>query len=587
MSPNIGRDGLKALGMLNSEEIAIASDPDIAQSEKHLPQPDHPPIIFGTGLSSRASIAALLKYGSIGSYELFALPQRVEAVRASLSPIATSVCPQKRITVHDHRVLLRNFDDLNIEAWYDAHADIWRSAYVRSNFSTRLYPIAGTIHTISYQSLLRKFYPSILLSETYPCDSIVCTSIAARNAFLNLLEKTALDLREEYHVELAYHGRLDVIPLGVDTQVFRPRDKPKARRALDLPEDRCIILCVGRLSISDKMDLFPLLHVFRECLQSRGRRDLLLVIAGTDRGGNLSSLEAEIRHLGIEEHVRIFLSPSSTAWLYSAADVFVSLSDNLQESFGNTILEALASGVPSIVSDWDGYRDTVEHGATGFRVATAWSCHDDDLALIAPLSNDNCAFDHTSVAQSVVVDIDSLKASLGALINNTSLRNEMSFRCRKRAEQLYSWPVIVQQYEALWHSLRMGIDRITFQPKRRARYAQPRFFKAFSGYPTHVLTGQSRIRITDAGQAALENRNSVPVHHLARKMGALDEKIVQEALEVLMDVPKDLSTHTQLGTSLNQIASAIPSARNHHPHSVIRHLQWLIKYGYAKVINGE
>mgnify|MGYP001333871824 CR=1 FL=1 len=44
------------------------------------------------------------------------------------------------------------------------------------------------------------------------------------------------------------------------------------------------------------------------------------------------------------------------AW--QGADVFVSLSDNIQETFGLAPVEAMASGLPVVVSDWDGYKDT-------------------------------------------------------------------------------------------------------------------------------------------------------------------------------------------------------------------------------------
>ena len=56
------------------------------------------------------------------------------------------------------------------------------------------------------------------------------------------------------------------------------------------------------------------------------------------------------------------------AW--AASDLFVSLSDNLQETFGITPVEAMAAGLPVVVSDWDGYKDTVVEGVTGYRVPT-------------------------------------------------------------------------------------------------------------------------------------------------------------------------------------------------------------------------
>ena len=56
--------------------------------------------------------------------------------------------------------------------------------------------------------------------------------------------------------------------------------------------------------------------------------------------------------------------------IWSAPDIFVSLVDNVQETFGLTPLEAMAAGLPVVASDWDGYRETVRHGVDGFLVPT-------------------------------------------------------------------------------------------------------------------------------------------------------------------------------------------------------------------------
>ena len=56
--------------------------------------------------------------------------------------------------------------------------------------------------------------------------------------------------------------------------------------------------------------------------------------------------------------------------LWAAGDIFLSLVDNVQESFGLTPIEAMAAGLPRVLSDWDGYRDSVTHGEDGFLVPT-------------------------------------------------------------------------------------------------------------------------------------------------------------------------------------------------------------------------
>ena len=54
----------------------------------------------------------------------------------------------------------------------------------------------------------------------------------------------------------------------------------------------------------------------------------------------------------------------------AASDTFLSLVDCLQETFGLTPIEAMASRLPVVASDWNGYRDTVVEGRTGFRIPT-------------------------------------------------------------------------------------------------------------------------------------------------------------------------------------------------------------------------
>jgi len=62
------------------------------------------------------------------------------------------------------------------------------------------------------------------------------------------------------------------------------------------------------------------------------------------------------------------LDPEARTTIWYAADIFTSLTDNIQESFGLTPIEAMAAGLPVIVSDWDGYRDTVRDGIDGYIV---------------------------------------------------------------------------------------------------------------------------------------------------------------------------------------------------------------------------
>ena len=112
------------------------------------------------------------------------------------------------------------------------------------------------------------------------------------------------------------------------------------------------------------------------------------------------------------------------AW--AAADIFCSLSDNVQETFGIVPLEAMAAGLPQIVSDWDGYKDTVREGVDGFRIPT--------ISPRAGLGGD-LAFQHATDTDSydmycgnnsslVSVNESALTNAFTELITSSSLRKE-------------------------------------------------------------------------------------------------------------------------------------------------------------------
>src|SRR6266853_413012 len=150
-------------------------------------------------------------------------------------------------------------------------------------------------------------------------------------------------------------------------------------------------------------------------------------------------------------------------FLYSAADVFVSPVDNVQETFGISILEASACGLPVVASDWSGYRDSVIHGATGFLVPTYW---DEDfislLSVSAPLRN-QVKTTHL-MAQHTVVEVEALTRYLRLLVADRELRRNMGAKGRERILREYCWPQIISRYLQMWNS---QWDELRTQPAQR------------------------------------------------------------------------------------------------------------------------
>lgn len=140
---------------------------------------------------------------------------------------------------------------------------------------------------------------------------------------------------------------------GVDTELFTP--ERRTRRAND---GRLVLGYVGRLSIEKNVAL--LARVERE-LAARGVRGVEFVIAG--HGGE----EAALRRALVRARFAGVLRGDALATAYADMDLLVFPSHT--DTFGNVVLEALASGVPAVVTPDGGPKYIVADGVTGFVAA--------------------------------------------------------------------------------------------------------------------------------------------------------------------------------------------------------------------------
>jgi D-inositol-3-phosphate glycosyltransferase len=311
-------------------------------------------------------------------------------------------------------------------------------------------PTSGFIHSLNY---LPAFDETCLelMQPFRPGDVIFTSSLAGDSAFHKRMQFVSENMRRAGWGRSGGFPTSRVSPLAIATnKTGDPQcELRRAGRAkIGSSPEEVILLFFGRLSATSKADLVPLLLAARE--MRRLGDPVTLVIAGDDDLSLYSSrLETLIREWGLGAFVKQFSSPGSTtkSQLFAAADVFVAPSDSLQETFGLTLLEAMANSLPIVASDWSGYRDIVIHGETGFLVPTLAPDYESTSRALN-------SYGHMSsedfLARTTVVDVPSLLLFLRRLAASVNLRNQMGTAGRLRFEAEYTWKQAIHRFEAIW-----------------------------------------------------------------------------------------------------------------------------------------
>lgn len=150
-----------------------------------------------------------------------------------------------------------------------------------------------------------------------------------------------------------------VIPNGVDTSFFQGSSKVKIirRKQLSLPADARIVVCVARLIETKRHDF--LLDAWKMVIENESNGLLILLGDGPLR----SELLKKISKLHLEERVLLMGEVSNVRDYLQASDVFVLPS--ISEGMSNALLEAMACGLPVIVTHAKGNQEVITDQKSG------------------------------------------------------------------------------------------------------------------------------------------------------------------------------------------------------------------------------
>jgi glycosyltransferase involved in cell wall biosynthesis len=202
-----------------------------------------------------------------------------------------------------------------------------------------------------------------------------------------------------------------VIPNGLDTDAYAPRDRRFARETLGIPPEAKVLLFISQHTLRWKGKGFDLLL---EMLRRMNRpRNLHLVTLGQD-----CTFDIPVPH----RHIGHLFDDRVLSMVYSAADLFITPS--LQDNFPNVALEAISCGTPVVGFEVGGIPEIVRNNQTG---------------EVVPVG-----------------DVDALGGAVERLLGDDAGRQEFSRRCREVAVREFSNVLQGERYLKLYREMLAG-----------------------------------------------------------------------------------------------------------------------------------
>lgn len=415
-------------------------------------------------------------------------------------------------------------------------------AKYRACFGHSLWSLCGITHTTASLGAIKSI-SDMLVAPVYPWDALVCTSQAVKNNVMRLLDSQSSYLSNRLGPIRSPIPQLPVIPLGVEADRFliSAESRISFRREFDIADDDVVVLYVGRLSFHAKAHPLAMYQAIKHA-SSQANCNVVLLECGwfaNDATRNAFSRASSyvcpsikvVRLDGRDQELM------KKAW--SMADIFCSLADNIQETYGITPVEAMASGLPVVVSDWNGYRDTVVNGLTGFCIPTTMPPPGAgiDLAANHVLGIDSYDLYLAKTSLTVAVDVRAASRAFESLFSSSDLRRRMGAEGLRRVQAFYDWKVVIPQYEELWVELRSrrlaSSDKLSDVPSSPDRLDP---YYSFASYPSQkLLPSTFLVSSCDAKDAFSDLNSLLSLELVPVDLVGVPESVLREMLGFFVD----------------------------------------------------
>ena len=381
--------------------------------------------------------------------------------------------------------------------------DLGAYTWSRGRMKQKAYSLCGITHTLATPRIAQGLV-DLLAAPVESWDAIICASQAAKSVINEQFDAAETYFTEKFGVERVTRPQLPVIPLGVKANKFasNPNTRKKWHQVYHIPSEATVVLSMGGLSVYEKMHPVPLFLALQQAAQ-RTQNPVVLLMAGwfaDDEEERQHRVAAEKLAPLVTVHFPDGRDAEVRDGIWSAADIFALPVDNIQETFGLAPVEAMAAGLPVVCSDWNGFKDTVEHGVSGYRIRTLMSRSGTGEPIARRLEHGTDSYLHYlgSVQQRTVVDVREMAQAFTRLIDDPNLRRQMGQAGRARTRRLFEWSVIIPQYYALWADLAKRRDKETssmqLQDGPLANPAAVDPFRLYRAYPTAAVSQEDLLQ---------------------------------------------------------------------------------------------
>lgn len=394
------------------------------------------------------------------------------------------------------------------------------AAWRRQRFDPAACSLIGITHTVSTRRVMEGMH-NLIAEPVEPWDAIICTSRAVQSVVKTQMELEAEYYRRRFGASRVPIPQLPLIPLGIHAADFGRSGAGRGamRKRFDAPDDAIVIMTMGRFTAVEKANPAPMFIALEQVAKATGKPVHLWMVGWASR-----TAEEELHTKGaaalcpsVKTQIIDGRDADVRRHIWSGADIFTLPVDNIQETFGLVPVEAMAAGLPVVMPDWNGFRDTVVHGETGYLVPTVMAQAGSGPMIAQRFADGTDGYLQylLLVQQQTIIDIPAYRDAFIALVENPDKRRAMGDAGQRHVLAHLDWKAVMPQYLDLTAELakiRHGATPSTTRLSKTAispTEVDP--FTLYKSYPTTHPTAQSivtHVRAIDAESlAALDQVN--------------------------------------------------------------------------------